>query len=108
MALPPAGGGNGAQGALSVTGEVQSGADRCDTELLILPTVEAIAILNGKGRAPNASLHLIAESELLSARLSPRAVPPLNRPGFSEGTAPWRMWSRVTTMAQIIGCKSPA
>jgi len=42
------------------------------------------------------------------AHFSGVMTPPLNRPGFSEGTAPWRMGSRVATVAQIIGCKSPA
>ncbi|MGA9776430.1 MAG: hypothetical protein WBU92_11030 [Candidatus Dormiibacterota bacterium] len=50
--------GTGAQGALPVMDDVLEEAKRCKVELLSVPTEEAIAILNGSGKATNAILHL--------------------------------------------------
>jgi hypothetical protein len=50
--------GTGAQGALPIMDEVLKEAKRRKVELLSLPTTEAIAILNGSGKATNAILHV--------------------------------------------------
>ncbi len=50
--------GTGAQGALPVMDEVLQEAKRRKVELLSLPTAEAIAVLNGGGKATNAILHV--------------------------------------------------
>ncbi|MHB1640519.1 MAG: MTH938/NDUFAF3 family protein [Candidatus Dormibacteria bacterium] len=50
--------GTGAQGALPVMDEVLQEAKRRKVELLILPTSEAIAVLNGGDKGANAILHL--------------------------------------------------
>jgi len=50
--------GTGAQGALPVMDEVLLEAQRRKVELLSVPTEEAIAILNGRGKATNAILHV--------------------------------------------------
>ncbi|MHB1526775.1 MAG: MTH938/NDUFAF3 family protein [Candidatus Dormibacteria bacterium] len=50
--------GTGAQGSLPVMDEVVQEAKRRKVELLILPTSEAIAILNSSGKGTNAVLHI--------------------------------------------------
>lgn len=50
--------GTGAHGALPVMKEVRLEAERRKVELLILPTAQAMEILNGKPAETNAILHL--------------------------------------------------
>jgi hypothetical protein len=50
--------GTGAHGQLPVTPEVRHEAERRRVELVILPTPEAIAVLNRRPRETNAILHL--------------------------------------------------
>ncbi|HVO81287.1 MAG TPA: MTH938/NDUFAF3 family protein [Terriglobales bacterium] len=50
--------GTGAHGQLPVTPEVRHEAERRKVELVILPTSEAIAVLNRRPRETNAILHL--------------------------------------------------
>jgi hypothetical protein len=50
--------GTGAYGALPVMKELRSEANRRKVELLVLPTVQAIELLNGKPRDTNAILHV--------------------------------------------------
>ena len=50
--------GTGAGGALPVSEEVRKEAHRRKVELLSLPTLDAIAILNGSGKNTNAILHV--------------------------------------------------
>ncbi len=50
--------GTGAQGALPVMDDVLEEAKRRQVELLRVPTEEAIVVLNGRGEATNAILHL--------------------------------------------------
>jgi hypothetical protein len=50
--------GTGAYGALPVMKAVRSEAKRRKVELLVLPTVEAVELLNGNSRHTNAILHV--------------------------------------------------
>jgi len=50
--------GSGASGALPVTDEVREEAERRGVELVILPTAEAIGVLEGDPGDTNAILHL--------------------------------------------------
>lgn len=50
--------GTGAQGQLPVTPEVRKAAEGRNITLVILPTAEAIAVLNSKPKDTNAILHL--------------------------------------------------
>ena len=50
--------GTGAEGGLPVMDEVRKEAQLRKVELLSLPTIDAIAILNGSGKDTNAILHV--------------------------------------------------
>ena len=50
--------GTGAEGALPVMPEVEREAGRRGVELLVLPTEQAVDLLNGKAKKANAILHV--------------------------------------------------
>ena len=50
--------GTGASGALPVMDEVRSEASRRGVELVVVPTEQAIAVLNSKPESTNAVLHI--------------------------------------------------
>jgi hypothetical protein len=50
--------GTGADGALPVMKEVREQARRCEVDLVILPTAQAIGVLTKTAKDTNAILHL--------------------------------------------------